>query len=152
MKIYDFTKIISEIGKGAEIDISSLNKILSSKARLKQLRKTEIQSESIASLLRSLAHVNLAKLILTVVLMVVQLGLTIASPFLTNYLIDNYLKYPDSLLLGLILIFAGYKVAKFTISIICNYCYQSLGFEFFARLYWYVLANYRSISGRVYLK
>jgi ABC-type bacteriocin/lantibiotic exporter with double-glycine peptidase domain len=86
-----------------------------------------------------LARVNEGKFYLTVALFVVQLTITISSPFLTNYLIEDYMKDNSGLLVVLLAIFLGYKLIKNTVGIICDFCYQSLGYEYFARLYWHIL-------------
>lgn len=79
--------------------------------------------------------------------MIVQLSISISSPFFANYLISNHLNDPNSHLFMLILIFTLYKLAKIIVSIVCDFCYQSLGYEYFARLYWELLAKYQAMSG-----
>lgn len=127
MKIYQFTSIVNEIRKGTEINIDNLSEYLSSKTRLKSLRRKEINLNSAVLLLTSLANVNLNKFTLTVFLLIIQLALTISSPFLTNYIIEDYLTNKDSLLIVLLLIILAYKGVKSSIGIVCDFCYQSLG-------------------------
>ena len=79
--------------------------------------------------------------------MIVQLSISISSPFFANYLISSHLNDPTSHLFVLILIFALYKLTKIIVNIICDFCYQSLGYEYFARLYWELLDKYQAMSG-----
>lgn len=92
MKIYHFSRIISEIRKGTDINISIFHQLLSSKPRLKAIRHTRLKTDSMKDLIVSLLSTNALKLTFTVLLFMMQLGITISSPFLTNYLIEGYLK------------------------------------------------------------
>jgi hypothetical protein len=92
MKIYQLGKIVSEIRKGGEINLSIFHQLLSSKPRLKAIRQNLLRADGMKSLIASLLNTNAFKLTLTLVLFILQLSITISSPFLTNYLIENYLK------------------------------------------------------------
>lgn len=148
MSNYNLCKIVEQIGKGSKINLSFFNKILASKSRLKVIRHTEIEVESIKSLLRSLISINVVKLTLTVVLFVIHLSITILSPFLASFLIDNYLSEGSDSLGLLLIIFLTYKLFKSVVEIICDFCYQSLGYEYFARLYWHILTSHFRITGK----
>ena len=97
MRIYQFGKIVSEIRKGGEINLSTFHQLLSSRPRLKAIRHNLLKADGMKSLIRNLLNTNGFKLVLTVVLFILQLSITISSPFLTNYLISDYLKQEGKL-------------------------------------------------------
>ncbi len=82
-------------------------------------------------------------------LFVGQLGLTVSSPFISKYIIDHYLSESseDISFFWLVLIILSYKLTKSLVNLVCDFGYTSVGYEYFARVYWHILDNYYTITG-----
>ena len=57
-----------------------------------------------------------------------SLALTVAGPWIVNYLVRRLLGEDRSVLGVMLLLMVGYKLAGAAINLLCDYLYSSLGF------------------------
>lgn len=69
------------------------------------------------------------------------LAITVSSPFIINFIMTNFIAKQDFSLLLMVFLIIAYKSVASAVSIVCNILYESLGFEYFAYLYWHILNN-----------
>ena len=90
------------------------------------------------SLMGSLLKISPLKLLLTACLMLLQVAITVAAPFLSQYLIRHCLSSSGPLfpLCGL---FFAYKLVKAVVGMMADLSYYTLGYQYFARVSWELL-------------
>ncbi len=149
MKAYKLGQIIRSIHQGSDISIHTFKDNLSSKSRLNSLKKKQIKICSVFQLLKGLVSLNISKFICCLFFFILTLGLTVSAPFILNFILSNFLSKEDLSLLWLVVLVIFYKTVNTAISIICNFLYSSIGFEYFAFLYWHLLNNYEDMRSDI---
>jgi ABC-type multidrug transport system fused ATPase/permease subunit len=149
MSGYNLRQIIGQIWEGSSINILTFKHSLSSQPRINSLKSKTIHTNSVPKLLTGLAGINPTKLALSLLLFSFKLATVIAGPFIINFIIQNILNPADSALpfTLLLLLTVLYKAVSSVIVILCNFVYSSMGFEYFAYLYWYLLNHYHRLLG-----
>ena len=83
--------ILNSISKGTNIKSKTFKSIIYSSERLRFLKDKGIQLSNLPKFLISLIMINPVKLSLTLIFFILQLSLNVASPFFSNYLIENFI-------------------------------------------------------------
>lgn len=74
------------------------------------------------------------------------LAITVSGPFVINFIMSNFVAKQDFCLLSMVCLIIAYKAVASAASIVCNTLYESLGFEYFAYLYWHILNNCKEVK------
>ena len=105
--------------------------------------------DSVPRLLLGLVSLNPGKFVGCLVFFALSLALTVGAPFIIKCIVGQLSDVDGqdsagwaSTVPSLIALIVGYKLGGSAISIICDYLYTSLGYEYFAYLYWHLLDNY----------
>lgn len=139
MKGYNFGQIVKSIHQGTDIKIDAFKNNLSSQQRLNTLKSKTINFTSVVQLIRGLLSLNPNKFMFCILFFILTLALTVSGPFIINFIMSRYLSPSEFSLTWLVLIIIAYKIISSLVSVVCNFLSSSLGFEYFAYLYWKIL-------------
>lgn len=142
MKGYNFPQIISSIYQGTDIKVEAFKDNLSSRSRLNSLKSKSVKLTSVLQLVRGLVSLNTKKFMLCLLFFGLTLALTVSGPFIVNLIMSRFLSPENFSLPWLIAIVISYKVVSSLVSVVCNFLSSSLGFEYFAYLYWRILNHH----------